>query len=156
MLQDLELDLWPEKESEDLKCAGTDWQESPKIGAVLVRRVEDGSEQAGLSSRKNGSGDRPKFLGIVNVAIARAVISEGANERPLGKGRGLDNQKTYHCANFAGYRPGVADRIIIVYPFNIIFIWMKRLERVRVVMTAIKRERMVAVGSRLAVKPKSQ
>ena len=61
----------------------------------------------------------------------------------------------YHCANFAGYRSDVVNRIIIVYSFNIIFIGMKRFDWAIIAMAAIKREKMAAVGNRLAVKPKS-
>ena len=65
LLQDIELDLWPEEESENSKYEVTDWQESRAIGAVLIKETEDRGKQAGPSLREDGSRDRPNFLGII-------------------------------------------------------------------------------------------
>ena len=83
LMQRVELDLWPEKE-EGAKYEVIDWQESPTISAALAKGTEDWCEQAGSSLRKDSSGDRPKFVGIINrkrnFAMAGTMISDKASE----------------------------------------------------------------------------
>ena len=64
LLQDLLLELWPKKDSEELKYEVIDCERSPMIGTVSAEESKGESEQAGPSSQENSLGDRLKFQGI--------------------------------------------------------------------------------------------
>ena len=64
LLQYLELEVWPNEDSEELKYEVIECERSPMIGTVSAEESKGESVQAGPSSQENSLGDRLKFQGI--------------------------------------------------------------------------------------------